>query len=200
MMTGAFHKVMSRVSVLLVAALLVFSPAAAHGPAGHQAEPAQHHGQHSQTGQTGQTGLNEKHDKHEQHDAHMAAMSAFTASVPEEYRIMDRTPVIDSQESLLNGRKLFVQHCAVCHGRLGRGDGPGAAGLPNPPADFLDFAHSAHYGPGEKYWIIANGSADLGMPAHPQLAPKEVWHLVNYILALQAKVKEEGYDSPPHKH
>lgn len=140
------------------------------------------------------------HGNHGEHGGHMALIAAFKKTVPEDYRIMERTPVIDSQESLLAGRKLYMTYCAVCHGTLGRGDGPGAAGLKIPPADFLDFSHSAHFGPGEKYWLIARGSKNLGMPAHAKVAPKDVWHMVNYILALQAKVKSEGYDSPPHKH
>lgn len=69
-----------------------------------------------------------------------------------------------------------------------------------PFADFLDFAHSALFAPGGKYWLIAKGNPQVGMPGHPKLPPRDIWHLVNYILALQAKVKSEGYDSPPHKH
>lgn len=126
-------------------------------------------------------------------------VAAFWKKVPEDYRIMDRTPVIDSRESLLAGRKLYVANCSVCHGSLGRGDGPGAAGLKTPPADFLDFAHSDLYPPGVKYWLIAKGDRQVGMPGFPKLAPKEIWHMVNYLLALQAKVKSEGYDSAPHK-
>lgn len=126
-------------------------------------------------------------------------VAAFWNKVPEDYRIMERTPVIDSRASLLAGRKLYVAHCAVCHGTLGRGDGPGAAGLKTPPADFLDFAHSALYSPGVKYWLIAKGDKGLGMPGQPKLAPREIWDIVNYILALQAKVKSEGYDQAPHK-
>jgi hypothetical protein len=38
------------------------------------------------------------------------------------------------------------------------------------------------------------------MTGFPKMPPKDVWHLVNYILALQAKVKTEGYDKPPHGH
>jgi len=140
------------------------------------------------------------HGSSGEHGEHMALMAAFKKTVAEDYRIMERTPVIDSQESLLAGRKLYVAHCAVCHGSLGRGDGPGAAGLKIPPADFLDFDHSAHFGPGEKYWIISRGSKSLGMPAHAKVAPKDVWHMVNYILALQAKVRSEGHDKAPHKH
>jgi mono/diheme cytochrome c family protein len=132
-----------------------------------------------------------------------AFLAAFKKAVPEEYRIMERTPVIDDRESLLRGRSLYMSDCAVCHGPLGRGDGPGAAGMKMPPPDFLDFEHSAQYGPGEKYWIIARGSkknAQGSMTGFPKMPPKDVWHLVNYILALQAKVKAEGYDKPPHGH
>ncbi|HEX9833402.1 MAG TPA: cytochrome c [Mycobacterium sp.] len=130
----------------------------------------------------------------------MAQMEAFKKTVPEDYRIMERTPVIDDQQSLLRGRSLYMLHCAVCHGSLGRGDGPGAAGMKTPPADFLDMEHSAHYGPGVKYWLIAKGSKSLGMPGHHKVPPRDIWHMVNYILALQNKVKSEGYDKPPHKH
>ncbi|WP_305042799.1 c-type cytochrome [Geoalkalibacter sp.] len=145
----------------------------------------------------------QNHDHHDHHAYHQDAATGaatFKESVPEEYRIMERTPVIASQESLLRGRHLYATHCAGCHGRLGRGDGPAAATMKKPPADFLDFAHSEQYRPGEKYWLIAKGSTELGMPGFPQVSPEDVWHMVNYILALQAKVKAEGYDSPPHKH
>jgi cytochrome c len=189
MMTSFTRKVLHRTLILLAETVITTgiiahsaSLAWAHGQEQH-AEAAGHGQEHAQA-----------------YDGHMTTMTAFTDSVPEEYRIMERTPVIDSQESLLAGRKLYMIHCAVCHGSQGRGDGPGAAGLPTPPADFLDFAHSAHYRPGEKYWLIAKGNGTLGMPAHPQLAPRDIWNVVNYILALQAKVKSEGYDSPPHKH
>ena len=161
------------------------------------------HDQHSSPAspvQQSQSGHQHQHDSGAVHDDHMALMAAFKKTVPEDYRIMERTPVIDSQESVFNGRKSYMLHCAVCHGSLGRGDGPQAAGMKIPPADFLDFEHSAHYGPGEKYWLIAKGSRSLGMPAHPTVTPKEIWNMVNYILALQAKVKSEGYDKPPHIH
>lgn len=167
-------------AILLLAALLS-APGWAAGPKGHE------HG-------SLQAPLVAQHP--DQDHGHVAAIRKM---VPEDYRIMERTPVIDSRESLLAGRKLFVFHCAVCHGSLGRGDGAGASGLKTPPADFLDFAHSALYPPGVKYWLIAKGDQQVGMPGFPKLAPKEIWHMVNYLLALQAKVKSEGYDSAPHK-
>lgn len=57
--------------------------------------------------------------------------------------------------------------------------------MKTPPANFLEKKHSAIYGPGEKYWIIGNGTGKTGMPAFSQLTPVQRWHLVNYIIHLQ---------------
>lgn len=169
------------------------------------APPAQNHShdQHpapATSVQQSHSGHQHQHETGTVHEDHLERIAAFKKTVPEDYRIMERTPVIDSQESVFSGRKAYVLHCAGCHGSLGRGDGAKAGKVKIPPADFLDFKHSEQYGPGEKYWLIVKGSKSLGMPAHPDVPPKDVWHMVNYILALQAKVKSEGYDKPPHIH
>ncbi|WP_417523140.1 c-type cytochrome [Marinovum sp.] len=38
------------------------------------------------------------------------------------------------------GRRLFVESCALCHGPSGRGDGPASDGLTPPPADLTRIA------------------------------------------------------------
>ncbi|PSK80676.1 cytochrome c [Limimaricola soesokkakensis] len=38
------------------------------------------------------------------------------------------------------GRRLFVEHCAVCHGAMGLGDGPATARLTTPPPDLTRIA------------------------------------------------------------
>jgi mono/diheme cytochrome c family protein len=43
-------------------------------------------------------------------------------------------------EAALEGRALFVRHCASCHGVSGRGDGPGAEEFKHRPADLTQFA------------------------------------------------------------
>lgn len=117
---------------------------------------------------------------------HMEAMYQVKAQIPEEYRVMDRTPVTPTKQSLAKGQALFLKQCAACHGQGGKGDGPAAAGLSTPPANFLDLEHSAIYGPGEKFWLIGNGSPATGMPGFAsQLVPLDRWHLVNYIVSLQ---------------
>jgi mono/diheme cytochrome c family protein len=128
----------------------------------------------------------EEHRHAEKPAGHMEAMYQVKAQIPEEYRVMDRTPVTPTKQSLAKGKELFLKQCAACHGQSGKGDGPAAAGLSTPPANFLELEHSAIYGPGEKFWLIGNGSPATGMPGFAsQLVPLDRWHLVNYIYKLQ---------------
>jgi len=128
---------------------------------------------------------------HHEGDEHMAGMMAVKDTIPEEYRIMDRTPVTPTSASLKRGAELFRTNCTVCHGEKGRGDGPAAAGMKNKPANFHDQAHSRIYSPGEKYWIIGHGTKQTGMPAFGErLAPLQRWDLVNFIVQLP----KEGTD------
>lgn len=139
----------------------------------------------------------EKHQTDTRMSEHMKEMYALKDKIPEEYRIMERTPIIPSEISLEQGQTIYEQNCLVCHGEVGDGKGPAAAAMPTPPANFLDKKHSAIYGPGEKYWIIGNGSGKTGMPGFPQIEPIDRWHLVNYILHLQqnstAETMEHGH-------
>lgn len=139
----------------------------------------------------------EHHNKSGAMSDHMKEMYALKDKIPEEYRIMERTPIIPSEMSLQQGQKIFEQYCLVCHGTAGDGKGPAAAAMPTPPANFLNKKHSDIYSPGEKYWIIGDGSGKTGMPSFPQIEPIDRWHLVNYILQLQengaSETKEHGH-------
>lgn len=123
---------------------------------------------------------------HGQDHAHKQVMLDLKQQIPEDLQIMDRTPVTPTAESLERGADAYARFCAACHGPKGLGDGPAAAALATPPASFLDLKHSAVYGPGEKYWIIGQGIGAAGMPGFAgQIAPRERWDLVNFILELQ---------------
>lgn len=138
------------------------------------------------------------HQPDEKMSEHMKLMQAVREEIPEEFRIMERTPILPDEDSLQRGSVLFLQSCSVCHGKDGDGKGPAAAALSTPPANFLDDKHSSIYGPGEKFWIIGNGTGQTGMPAFSQFSPVDRWNLVNHILQLQeedpAKPKEHGYN------
>ncbi len=142
----------------------------------------------------------EKHPEEAKMDQHMQAMMAAKEKVPEEYRVMERTPVIPDMDSLARGKELFAQNCSLCHGEMGDGKGPAAAALSTPPANFLDAKHSGMYNPGEKFWIIGNGTGATGMPPFPGLSAADRWHLINHILSLQQEQAAEELFAPEMKH
>ena len=88
--------------------------------------------------------------------------------------------------SVASGAALFRTHCATCHGAGGRGDGPGGAGLPRPPAD-LTAPHTAQHTAGDMFWWLTHGIPAGGMPAFDAvLSEEERWDLINFIRTLAA--------------
>jgi putative copper resistance protein D len=88
--------------------------------------------------------------------------------------------------SVATGAALYHAHCATCHGPGGRGDGPGGAGLPRPPAD-LTAPHTAQHTAGDMFWWLAHGIPAAGMPPfRGALAEEEHWDLINFIRTLSA--------------
>ena len=88
--------------------------------------------------------------------------------------------------SVASGAALHRAHCATCHGPLGRGDGPGGAGLPRPPAD-LTAPHTAEHTAGDMYWWLTHGIPVGGMPPFGgALAEEERWDLINFVRTLSA--------------
>jgi len=102
---------------------------------------------------------------------------------PTTYR---RSPVPYHAASVAKGMTLYAAHCATCHGRSGRGDGPGGAGLPKPPAD-LTAPHTRQHTAGDLFWWITHGIRATGMPAFAEtLSEDERWDLINFLRALSA--------------
>ena len=88
--------------------------------------------------------------------------------------------------SVASGTALFRTHCATCHGPGGRGDGPGGAGLPRPPAD-LTAPHTAQHTAGDMFWWLTHGIPAGGMPPFDGvLSEEERWDLINFIRTLAA--------------
>jgi copper transport protein len=99
-------------------------------------------------------------------------------------------PVLPDAASVAIGQALYDGSCASCHGQEGRGDGPNAALLPSPPADFGS-GHTAIHPDGDLYFWIREGIADTQMPAFgEQFTKEEVWHLVNYVRRLSAQASQ----------
>jgi mono/diheme cytochrome c family protein len=91
-------------------------------------------------------------------------------------------PVAADEASLALGKAAFVKSCVMCHGELGKGDGP-AAGMFNPqPRDLRDPAIVGQ-SDGSMYWKLTTGKKP--MPAFESLlTEKERWSVVNYLRKL----------------
>jgi copper resistance protein D len=88
--------------------------------------------------------------------------------------------------SIVQGEQLYRAHCQVCHGVAGYGDGPGAAGLPRPPAD-LTAQHAADHTAGDLFWWVTHGIPGSGMPGFAsQIPPEARWDVINFVRALGA--------------
>ena len=89
-----------------------------------------------------------------------------------------------SATSIAEGQTVFVEHCVVCHGAGGAGDGPAAASLQPRPPD-LRAHHVALHTAGDIFWWITHGKPP--MPAFgATLSADARWNVVNYVRALAA--------------
>jgi putative copper export protein/mono/diheme cytochrome c family protein len=114
-----------------------------------------------------------------------------------------RSPTDFAATSIVHGAALFPEHCAMCHGAGGRGDGPAAKGLPVPPAD-LTASHLWMHSDGELFWWLTHGieapEGGLAMPGFAGiLSDDDRWHLIDAIRARNAGVEFQttGTWSPP---
>lgn len=78
---------------------------------------------------------------------------------------------------------IYAEHCAVCHGPRGQGDGPLAEFVTPPPANFA--IHGWHHKDGEHYWWISRGIPGTSMPSFGDfLSDEERWLLARYVKQL----------------
>jgi mono/diheme cytochrome c family protein len=97
------------------------------------------------------------------------------------YRRTLPNPVAATAENIAQGRQLYVQNCAVCHGLTGRGDGPGGIRLNPRPANLQEHMREGHTDPQLFDWV-ANGVDGTGMPAFKErLSEDQIWTVVNFI-------------------
>ena len=87
-------------------------------------------------------------------------------------------PLADKPEAAAGGRKLFVRHCAECHGKDGGGmEAKRSANFQLPAVQ--------EQSDGTLFWKVTNGNAGKGMPAFSKLPELQRWQLVLYIRALK---------------
>jgi mono/diheme cytochrome c family protein len=70
-----------------------------------------------------------------------------------------------SQTSPASGKDMFMNYCAVCHGKDAKGGGPAAAALKKPPADLTTLA-ARHGGKFPELHVAETIRGDGSNPAH----------------------------------
>ncbi len=87
---------------------------------------------------------------------------------------VSQAPVITPDPT--RGAPLYAQHCSVCHGTAGAGDGPAGVGLTPPPANLRDAARLDRLSLYAIYNTLGLGVEGTDMPAFAdQLDDRQRW-------------------------
>ena len=82
---------------------------------------------------------------------------------------------------LERGAVLYVEQCASCHGTVGDGLGPLAAGMEPPPVNFRDHARYSQRTLYGLYNTITQGVTDTAMQSYHELSAGDRWALAFYV-------------------
>ncbi|MNJ36397.1 Ferrous iron permease EfeU precursor [compost metagenome] len=98
---------------------------------------------------------------------------------------VSQAPVITPDPS--RGAPLYAQHCSVCHGDSGAGDGPAGVGLEPPPANLRSSERLARLSLYDLYNTLGQGIEGTDMPSFAdQLDERQRWDLATYVASFTA--------------
>jgi mono/diheme cytochrome c family protein len=108
------------------------------------------------------------------------AMDAVDAATNRRAPHTMSNPLPESEENIVAGTKLYVNHCAGCHGTPSNPDAQFAHSFyPEAPSFFKDAPDMA---PNQNFYIIQHGIRWTGMPAwNNTLNDTETWQLVMFL-------------------
>ena len=103
----------------------------------------------------------------------------------------------DDEQSRARGAEIFAKTCAPCHGPRGQGDGPNAAaikdddGIPIRPRDLNTGVFKGDPRPEHIYRRVVHGIPGTPMPATPQIANQDGWHLTHFVRSLSSDLMRD---------
>jgi len=109
------------------------------------------------------------------HDTDSRGVYTVIAQAPAKLRDW-KNPYEGQADAIAAGEKLFLQHCAECHGE----DARGAHRSANLRASGIQKAT-----PGELVWFLRNGNLAAGMPSWSGLPAERRWQIVAYLKTLR---------------
>ena len=105
----------------------------------------------------------------------------------------DPKPPKKTPELLKEGKRVFEQICAPCHGNKGDGKGPAGVALKPPPTDFQKPLKEWPNTKGnlEKVFeVISKGIPNSAMVAWPQYSDQQRWGLTYVVTGFAAPAKK----------
>jgi mono/diheme cytochrome c family protein len=98
-------------------------------------------------------------------------------------------PFGQQESAILDGKKHFLNNCAICHGHEALGDGPSRSTLIAEPAN-LTINPVASYSDGRIFIAIRQGkmvNGRLTMPPVEKMSDEQIWKTITYLRTLTSK-------------
>ncbi|MBV7476925.1 FTR1 family protein [Pseudomonas sp. PDM31] len=106
---------------------------------------------------------------------------------------VSQAPIITPDPT--RGAPLYAQHCSVCHGAAGAGDGPAGVGLTPPPSNLRDTSRLDRLSLYAIYGAVGLGVEGTDMPAFgDQLDERQRWDLATYIASFSVDLANASSD------
>jgi len=86
------------------------------------------------------------------------------------------SPYHDQPDAIAAGRRIFVDHCAQCHGENAEGT------KKRPPLKTERVQQQATEG--DLHWVLVNGNMRKGMPSWAKLPDQQLWQVITYLKSL----------------
>ena len=103
------------------------------------------------------------------------ANGAWLANVPQRDR--ERVnPYRDQPDVVAAGRRIFIDHCAHCHGN----DAEGTKKRPSLKSTRVQQEATD----GDLHWLLVNGNRSQGMPSWVKLGDPQIWQVICYVKSL----------------
>ena len=93
-----------------------------------------------------------------------------------------QNPLASKSGTAAGGRKLFMRHCAECHGTEG-------GGMRQKHSADLQLREVQSQSDGALFWKITNGNLSRGMPSFSRLPELQRWQIVLFIRMLKVSEK-----------
>ncbi|NQV53930.1 MAG: FTR1 family protein [Flavobacteriales bacterium] len=126
--------------------------------------------------------------------AEVSAQAAFIRAAIVERKLVPLAPL--KWPNHANGKALFNDLCATCHGAEGKGDGPAGTGLTPSPTKLSDRSIMDGVSPLQAFNTITLGIEGTSMRSFKELSEEEIWDVAFYIMELPY-TQEKAAESNP---